>query len=67
MRDAFGILVYIIMPAAHARLMTARWFIPVNVVLGAFLGCLLGYVIALIVRPPPQFFNFFVIMIGIGM
>ncbi|KAH9576199.1 hypothetical protein CY35_01G149800 [Sphagnum magellanicum] len=42
------------------------WFIPVNVVLGAFLGCLLGYVMALIVRPPPQFFNFFVIMIGIG-
>ncbi|CAM6044527.1 unnamed protein product [Sphagnum compactum] len=41
------------------------WFIPVNVVLGAFLGCLLGYVMALIVRPPPQFFNFFVIMIGI--
>jgi ABC-type lipoprotein release transport system permease subunit len=43
-----------------------RWFIPVNIILGAFLGCLIGYVMALIIKPPPQFFNFFVIMIGIG-
>jgi hypothetical protein len=42
------------------------WFIPVNIILGAFLGCLIGYVMALIVKPPPQFFNFFIIMIGIG-
>ncbi|KAH9563963.1 hypothetical protein CY35_05G151500 [Sphagnum magellanicum] len=42
------------------------WFIPVNIILGAFLGCLIGYVMALIIKPPPQFFNFFVIMIGIG-
>ncbi|CAM6045682.1 unnamed protein product [Sphagnum compactum] len=42
------------------------WFIPVNIVLGAILGCMLGYLIALIVRPPPQFFNFFIVMIGIG-
>ncbi|CAK9877286.1 unnamed protein product [Sphagnum jensenii] len=42
------------------------WFIPVNIILGAFLGCLIGYVMALIIKPPPQFFNFFIIMIGIG-
>jgi predicted permease len=43
-----------------------RWFIPVNIVIGAVLGCTLGYLMALLVRPPPQFFNFFVIMVGIG-
>jgi hypothetical protein len=43
-----------------------RWFIPVNIVLGAILGCMLGYLVALIVRPPPQFFKFFIVMIGIG-
>ncbi|CAK9872060.1 unnamed protein product [Sphagnum jensenii] len=42
------------------------WFIPVNIVIGAVLGCTLGYLMALLVRPPPQFFNFFVIMVGIG-
>jgi predicted permease len=42
------------------------WFIPVNIVLGAILGCMLGYLVALIVRPPPQFFKFFIVMIGIG-
>ncbi|CAM6049362.1 unnamed protein product [Sphagnum compactum] len=42
------------------------WFIPANIILGAFLGCLIGYVMALIIKPPPQFFNFFIIMIGIG-
>nr|XP_024396348.1 protein PIN-LIKES 6-like isoform X2 [Physcomitrium patens] len=42
------------------------WFIPINVVLGASFGCALGYLVALIVRPPPQYFNFTVVMIGIG-
>jgi hypothetical protein len=33
----------------------------------SLLGCCLGYAIALLVKPPPQFFNFTVVMIGIGM
>ena len=37
-----------------------------NVFLGAVVGCIIGYVVAWIVRPPPKFFNFTVIMIGIG-
>ncbi|CAM6032992.1 unnamed protein product [Sphagnum compactum] len=42
------------------------WFIPVNVIVASLLGCCLGYAIALLVKPPPQFFNFTVVMIGIG-
>jgi hypothetical protein len=38
----------------------------VNVVLGAVLGCTVGYLVALVVRPPPRYFNFTVVMIGIG-
>jgi hypothetical protein len=43
-----------------------RWFIPVNVVLAAVFGCLLGYAVALLIKPPPEFFNFTVVFIGIG-
>jgi predicted permease len=42
------------------------WFIPVNVVLASTLGCLVGYTVAFLVKPPPEFFNFTVVMIGIG-
>ncbi|KAL3697079.1 hypothetical protein R1sor_011155 [Riccia sorocarpa] len=42
------------------------WFIPVNVLLGSVIGCTIGYIVALLVKPPPQFFNFTVVMIGIG-
>ncbi|CAK9215842.1 unnamed protein product [Sphagnum troendelagicum] len=42
------------------------WFIPVNVMLSAIIGCLVGVVVALICRPPPQFFKFTVVMTGIG-
>jgi predicted permease len=42
------------------------WFIPVNVLLSTAIGCALGYVVALICRPPPQFFRFTVIMTGFG-
>ncbi|KAG0566890.1 hypothetical protein KC19_7G095600 [Ceratodon purpureus] len=42
------------------------WFIPMNVVLGAVLGCTVGYLVALVIRPPPKYFNFTVVMIGIG-
>ncbi|KAJ7541936.1 hypothetical protein O6H91_10G082300 [Diphasiastrum complanatum] len=42
------------------------WFIPVNVMLASFLGCLLGWIVAILVKPPPQFFKFTIVMIGIG-
>jgi hypothetical protein len=43
-----------------------RWYIPVNVVVAATVGCTIGYIVALLIRPPPRFFNFTVVMIGIG-
>ncbi|CAI7772115.1 unnamed protein product [Closterium sp. NIES-54] len=46
--------------------LTEWWFIPVNVFLGAVVGCTIGLIVALIVRPPPQFFKFTIVMIGIG-
>lgn len=49
-----------------SRLRLRRWFIPVNVVLASTLGCLVGYIVAFLVKPPPEFFNFTVVMIGIG-
>ncbi|KAJ7195406.1 hypothetical protein O6H91_09G040900 [Diphasiastrum complanatum] len=42
------------------------WFIPVNVLLSAVIGCGVGYIVALICRPPPQFFKFTVVLTGIG-
>ncbi|KAJ7551042.1 hypothetical protein O6H91_07G131200 [Diphasiastrum complanatum] len=42
------------------------WFIPVNVLLSAVIGCGIGYIVALVCRPPPQFFKFTIVMTGIG-
>uniref|UniRef100_A0A0D6R0Y2 Auxin efflux carrier component n=1 Tax=Araucaria cunninghamii TaxID=56994 RepID=A0A0D6R0Y2_ARACU len=42
------------------------WFIPVNVMISTVVGCILGYLVALICRPPPQFFRFTVVMTGLG-
>ncbi|XP_010253023.1 PREDICTED: protein PIN-LIKES 2-like [Nelumbo nucifera] len=42
------------------------WFIPVNVLLSTFIGCILGYFVAIICRPPPQFFRFTIIMTAFG-
>ncbi|MCO5593558.1 hypothetical protein L7F22_047572 [Adiantum nelumboides] len=42
------------------------WFIPVNVVLAAVLGCIIGGIVVLIVRPPQEFVKFSIVMIGIG-
>ncbi|KAL2904730.1 Protein PIN-LIKES 2 [Bienertia sinuspersici] len=42
------------------------WFIPVNVVLSTLMGCLLGCLVVLICRPPPQFNRFTIIMTGFG-
>ncbi|KAJ3692391.1 hypothetical protein LUZ60_012741 [Juncus effusus] len=44
----------------------AWWFIPLNVLLSTIIGCFLGYLIALICRPPAQYFRFTVIMTGFG-
>ncbi|VAH70162.1 unnamed protein product [Triticum turgidum subsp. durum] len=42
------------------------WFIPVNVLIATAVGCALGYAVALVCRPPHQFFRFTVIMTGFG-
>ncbi|KAK1321704.1 hypothetical protein QJS10_CPA03g00480 [Acorus calamus] len=42
------------------------WFMPVNVVISTVIGCILGYVVAIICRPPPQFFRFTIIMTAFG-
>eukprot|EP00246_Nothoceros_aenigmaticus_P000837 TRINITY_DN1106_c0_g1_i3.p1 TRINITY_DN1106_c0_g1~~TRINITY_DN1106_c0_g1_i3.p1 ORF type:complete len:313 (-),score=31.88 TRINITY_DN1106_c0_g1_i3:30-968(-) len=42
------------------------WFIPVNVVVAAVIGCAIGYIVALVVKPPREFFGLTIVMIGIG-
>ncbi|KAK9101107.1 hypothetical protein Scep_024537 [Stephania cephalantha] len=42
------------------------WFIPVNVLLAAIFGSIVGLVVASIVQPPYPFFKFTIIQIGIG-
>ncbi|KAJ0043455.1 hypothetical protein Pint_18673 [Pistacia integerrima] len=42
------------------------WFIPVNVVVSTAIGCILGVLVTLICRPPPQFFRFTIIMTAFG-
>ncbi|XP_042496045.1 protein PIN-LIKES 2-like [Macadamia integrifolia] len=42
------------------------WFIPVNVLVSTVIGCILGIVVAIICRPPPEFFRFTIIMTAFG-
>lgn len=42
------------------------WFIPVNVLLAAVVGCSIGCLVVLIIRPPQEFIKFTIVMIGIG-
>ncbi|OMO88102.1 Auxin efflux carrier [Corchorus olitorius] len=42
------------------------WFIPVNVLISTFIGCLLGFLVVLICRPPPQYKRFTIIMTAFG-
>ncbi|KAK8541746.1 hypothetical protein V6N13_137660 [Hibiscus sabdariffa] len=42
------------------------WFIPVNVVISTAIGSLLGFVVALICRPPPEFFRLTVVITAFG-
>ncbi|PSR87847.1 Protein PIN-LIKES like [Actinidia chinensis var. chinensis] len=45
---------------------TLWWFIPVNVVVSTVIGCVLGYLVARICRPPPEFVRLTIIMTGFG-
>ncbi|PON45781.1 Auxin efflux carrier [Parasponia andersonii] len=42
------------------------WFIPVNVLVSTVVGCILGYVVVIICRPPPQFNRLTIIMTAFG-
>ncbi|GAB4828805.1 Protein PIN-LIKES 2, variant 2 [Ancistrocladus abbreviatus] len=42
------------------------WFIPVNVLVSTLVGCVLGYLVVIICRPPPQFTRFTIIMTAFG-
>ncbi|GMI63410.1 PIN-LIKES 2 [Hibiscus trionum] len=42
------------------------WFIPVNVLISTAIGSVLGCVVALICRPPPEFFRLTVVMTAFG-
>ncbi|XP_002977054.2 protein PIN-LIKES 2 [Selaginella moellendorffii] len=42
------------------------WFIPVNVLASYLIGCVVGYLVAILCRPPPRLFRFTVAMTGIG-
>ncbi|XWS75532.1 hypothetical protein CRYUN_Cryun01aG0098000 [Craigia yunnanensis] len=42
------------------------WFIPMNVVITTAIGSILGFLVALICRPPPEFFRLTVIMTAFG-
>ncbi|XP_031501392.1 protein PIN-LIKES 2 [Nymphaea colorata] len=46
--------------------LTLWWFVPLNVLISTAAGCLLGYLVVLVCRPPPQFRRFTVIMTGFG-
>ncbi|KAF8021273.1 hypothetical protein BT93_G1643 [Corymbia citriodora subsp. variegata] len=42
------------------------WFIPVNVLVTTIVGCILGYIVVIICRPPPQLNRFTIIMTAFG-
>lgn len=42
------------------------WFIPVNVLISTLTGCLLGCLVVIICRPPPQLNRFTIIMTAFG-
>ncbi|KAL3526996.1 hypothetical protein ACH5RR_011652 [Cinchona calisaya] len=42
------------------------WFIPVNVLVSTAIGCVLGFLVAIVCRPPPEFFRFTVIVTAFG-
>lgn len=42
------------------------WFIPVNVLISTFVGCLLGLLVVIICRPPPEYQRFTIVMTAFG-
>lgn len=42
------------------------WFIPVNVLVSTLIGCLLGYLVVIICRPPAELNRFTIIMTAFG-
>lgn len=42
------------------------WFIPINVLVSTAFGCILGILVVIICRPPPQFTRFTIIMTAFG-
>ncbi|KAF3445262.1 hypothetical protein FNV43_RR14956 [Rhamnella rubrinervis] len=53
-------------PSITLKNLALWWFIPVNVLLSTAIGCVLGLLVAIVCRPPPQYFRFTVIMTGFG-
>ncbi|KAL5743388.1 hypothetical protein ACOSQ2_026504 [Xanthoceras sorbifolium] len=53
-------------PSISLKNLLLWWFIPVNTVVSTVIGCLLGYLVTLVCRPPPQFFRFTIIMTAFG-
>lgn len=52
--------------AVTLQKMLEWWFIPMNIVLGSISGSLIGFVVALIIQPPKDYFKFTIVQIGIG-
>ena len=46
--------------------MLTRWFIPVNIIISATLGCLVGCIVVMLIKPPAEFRKFTIIAVGIG-
>ncbi|PKA51159.1 hypothetical protein AXF42_Ash010599 [Apostasia shenzhenica] len=44
----------------------ARWYIPVNIIMGTISGSLIGLLVAYAIQPPSPYFKFTIIQIGIG-
>ncbi|KGN51504.1 protein PIN-LIKES 2 [Cucumis sativus] len=42
------------------------WFVPVNVLISTGIGCLLGFLVVIICRPPPQLVRFTIISTAFG-
>ncbi|KAH7533882.1 hypothetical protein FEM48_Zijuj04G0178800 [Ziziphus jujuba var. spinosa] len=53
-------------PSITLKNLTLWWFIPVNILLSTTIGCILGLLVAIICRPPPQYYRFTVIMTTFG-
>ncbi|KAH9295521.1 hypothetical protein KI387_039109, partial [Taxus chinensis] len=52
--------------AVTVQKMLEWWFIPMNIVCATISGTLIGYIVALLVRPPKDYFKFTIVQIGIG-